>query len=419
MLHGLSPFDMGFSPFARPQHAPPPTPPRVEPRIRTEQNKERYAIRVDPPEGYALSKIKTKRLDARSLVIEGVLEQNFPEYVEYVVRARTGVYSHPSRSSLVGVIQPGHVVRGSAPSSRGWIACDDDESFILDDGSLVPRHHHARGAPVAFAKRVLLPGDDADLTRLTSTVGDEEADNAEARYEVVFRGPRVAVRAGAHTAAPILASLPRGAVIEGTRDTLDPNWVRLTDECARRAVGMGVAGQRDAFVMMVHPQYGRLLAPLTPPRSHPPPSTSSGGILVRVPRKPHRTQAASSANAGRQAEQHKRRAPEDASAASYNGASFASPPPAAARQRSAASEPPSMSRSTHARDAPTTGADPAMARGGGSRQHAAGGQSATMGGGGPVLCECEAAAENVQSPHETVEAWAAVEGGGFVVMVTA
>ena len=136
MLHGLSPFDMGFSPFARPQHAPPPTPPRVEPRIRTEQNKERYTIRVLPPEGYALSKIKTKPLDARSLLIEGVLEQNFPEYVEYVVRARTGVYSrstHGSGPSPLG------------PTSASSVVCHVTGSGIrpLPRGCGVPRFRSA------------------------------------------------------------------------------------------------------------------------------------------------------------------------------------------------------------------------------------------------------------------------------------
>merc|ERR1719231_2092788 len=146
-----------------------------------------------------------------------------PATCDYVAHRRTAVYAEPSRAALVGYIPAGTIVRGSMPSSRGWIALDDDDCYVLDDGTLALQSGAPHSAVFDFAKRVELPSD-AVLSHATLTQG---TGSRAGRWRVVY-GPRVAVRSGTHTNATLLGALARGDVIHGTVDDVDPNWLRLS-----------------------------------------------------------------------------------------------------------------------------------------------------------------------------------------------
>jgi len=302
--------------------------------------------------------------------------------MEYIVRGRrAGIYAQPSRAALVGTVPHGTVVRGSAPSHAGWIALDDDESFMLDDGSLAAASRRNKPTVVPFAKRIDIPAD-ADLSRASM---HRAGASDERRFRVTF-SPRVAIRAGTHTAAAILGALSTGDVVDGVLDDIDPNWLRLSG-------GKG-------YVMLSHPKLGELLRRIDRPED----CDDDGTFVVRIPRR-KATPAA------------KRPASQPAAAPAR------APAP---RAEEAARRPRSAETADAAAAGASTRADMAAARRTEKRSKGAttnnAGTSAVealSGEARSVLYECPASPENVQSPKESVEAWVAVEDGGFAPMAVA
>lgn len=146
---------------------PSPPPAGRDPCITTSETHDEYRIALNPPDYDHTLQDSRAYLDGQELVIETKVASTRGGIYNYRTRDRTGIYSHPSRHSLVGVVPPGRLLRGGAPSHNGWIALDDDESWMVDDGSLVlvgqPSSDHSH----RFVKRVRLPPD-AALHRATT-----------------------------------------------------------------------------------------------------------------------------------------------------------------------------------------------------------------------------------------------------------
>lgn len=378
------------------------TAPRPSARIETVSSPDAHDVTITPPDGFRILDATASPVDGASIVVEGKLEAiaRSASLREYVVRGRAGLYERPSRSALVGYVPGGTVVQArtsQAPSHSGWIALDDDESFMLDDGSLVLRSRQ-QPAVVPFATKVHIPAD-ADLSRASMHHGERR------KFEVVF-SPRVAIRAGKHSAAGIIGALSAGDVVEGFVDEVDPNWLCLSDPSG----GKG-------FVMIEHQSLGPLLRPLKPPANR---GVENGTFVVRIPRHrvapqrspaPKRIAPAMQARAptARGGETARRSTTTDAgaSAGASAGTSTSTASPAAAPGEANARADLAAARRAEKR------CKGASAQAGASAVEALSGESLS------VLCECPASPENVQSPKESVEAWVAVEDGGFAPMATA
>jgi len=387
MAMGMNPFATHNNmPFAQPRRDLHHTA-RVDPIITTATRDNEYCVTVKPPPAHTLTNPAASPLDARSIRIEGRLTPKAPTQCDYVTRARTAVYAEPSRAAMIGYVPAGTVIRGSAPSNRGWIALDDDESYVLDDGSLALQRGAPHGHGVDFAKRVQLP-DDALLSRATLTRGGPSRAGESGKWRVVY-GPRIAVRSGTHTNASLLGVLARGDVVSGTVDDLDPNWLRLSAASSHT--------NQPAFVMIRHPSLGTLIAPADGPAEQ---QATEDAITIHVPRlAPNRT------------------------------AKRPAPSPHAATPAASSPRAPQAAVGKAARPPTAAGSAPARAAGGKAggtarrmEKHEAtarGGATPMMSAGGAVLRECASSAENVQAPSESVEAWVACEGGGFAPLVTA
>merc|ERR1712159_431641 len=191
-MMGLNPFDamMGFGhPYhngdvrtrhvrAPPRRAPPrhdymqqacaPSTDEVPPNIDLSEKADIYRVHLSAPNRTRLVDSRVSLLDDGTLLFEGDLLKEGPKLFTYVTRCRCGVYEEPNEQALISVLPSGQYVTGGAPTRAGWIALDDDESWMLDDGSLAlvqrpsPAHHRH-----PFAKRVSLPAD-AELNRAQS-----------------------------------------------------------------------------------------------------------------------------------------------------------------------------------------------------------------------------------------------------------
>ena len=140
MMHSM-PFAFN-EPFGMPRrthvHAPPRTPsppPEAEPRIEVDERRDAYFISCERRR--TGRQMRTRGSRRAVIYLEGSLHPEKPVgFYSYETRDRAG-FSQPSHQGVSqGVIPPGRLLRGSAPSRQGWIALDDDESFVLDDGSL-------------------------------------------------------------------------------------------------------------------------------------------------------------------------------------------------------------------------------------------------------------------------------------------
>jgi len=174
MLGLLNPFDdlaFGRPPLARTIRATPPTRPRTEPsalqpRINLEDQPHAYTATVLPPiHGVHLRGAHAEITGRSELQVSGQIVFIDDQHHTYQVRRPAAVYAEPSPHAIIGRVPAGSIIKGGAPSSRGWIALDDDEAWMLADGRLVlidrPR------APSNFARRVDLPND-ADLNRASA-----------------------------------------------------------------------------------------------------------------------------------------------------------------------------------------------------------------------------------------------------------
>lgn len=173
LLHPLDAFGYEHrAPMRRHAHASPPgrapSPATENPCVTLDESAAAYIVTLSAPDDWTLEGERAALSDdGRALVLQGTMKKR-SDLNQYQTRRRAGVYSAPSSRALVGVLPPGERVNGGAPTSGGWIALDDDESWMLDDGSLayVGRVDDAC-RPAPFAKRVALPAD-ADLRRATS-----------------------------------------------------------------------------------------------------------------------------------------------------------------------------------------------------------------------------------------------------------
>jgi hypothetical protein len=214
--------------------------------------------------------------------------------------------------------------------------------------------------------------------------------------------------------AAILGAVSEGDVIEGVVDEVDSNWLRLS----KRA-----GATRDAFVMIEHPKLGRLLSPMERPAV----GRSDGAFVVHVPR---RMQAAT---AKRQATQlpttqlPTTQRPVAAQRPAAQRPAAQRPEPKSPRVPAAAAGGESKRPADRSASPPSATVQPATAR----AELAAARRAEKRSKGEAsavealslealsVLSECAASPDNVQSPKEAVEAWVAVDGGGFAPLATA
>jgi len=84
----------------------------------------------------------------------------------YAARRRTPLFAQPTRRDVevVGFAPAGAVLRGGPPSSEGWIALDDDETWVLNDDAIA---RVSDDRPQPFRRRIELPVD-ADVERSTA-----------------------------------------------------------------------------------------------------------------------------------------------------------------------------------------------------------------------------------------------------------
>jgi len=410
MLAGLHPFEAAQMGFHAPRGLSAKAPPA--PLIDLTESERDYTVTVEAPTNFSVTNLSAAEHKTRpsSIVVEGMLRRTLKH--EYYARPGAAVYASPSRSALVGYLRASTVLRGSPPSSSGWIALDDGESFVSEREVVLT---HSPPNPTPFAKRVDLPVD-ADLSRARVSSLDAASEDrtakqdAPAKYRVVFaQGPRVAVRAGTHVNAPILGAFSRGDIIEGVPDDVDPNWIRLTGPSLEAVAFGGKMGARGCYVMTMHPTYGRLLAPLAPVARAP---RANAPFVITVPRRMAKKAKTGTAPAARA---------HSASTAPRHEAATAKAPPMPATkeptERAAKNVPTAADSGAKQRCESKPAQNKAS-----EAKHAAqppfGG--ALPSSGGAVLAECAPSATNVQTPIEdAVESWVAIEGGGFSRLITA
>ena len=139
----------------------------VEPQLHTETHDDSFVISVTAPNSDYTMNDARATLAADGIVVQGSVVKKSDGGYEYVTRRRTGVYTEPHEDCLAGVIPAGQRLSGGAPTRTGWIALDDDESWILDDGTIALVGRPSPTRPSGFAKKVSLPSD-AMLRRATS-----------------------------------------------------------------------------------------------------------------------------------------------------------------------------------------------------------------------------------------------------------
>lgn len=138
----------------RPQRAQRQAP--AEPLISLTKKADEYQATVSAPAGCSMDELRAV-LEEGELVLMG--DMLACEHHQYFTRRRAGVYAEPNKQALVGVLPAGERLMGHAPTRHGWIELDDNEHWILDDGSVALVDRPA--PPTSFAKRVSLPSDAA------------------------------------------------------------------------------------------------------------------------------------------------------------------------------------------------------------------------------------------------------------------
>lgn len=410
MMHGLHPFDGAFG---TPRHARrPPAPPKPQPHIDMRaRDRSEYLIDVSAPAGFDLNRPRASKKN-NALLLEGSLVESSLNMREYVTRSRAGIYDEPSTSALVAFVPAGQLVRGSLPSSRGWIALDDDVTWMLDDGSLAFAEPAMAMEPVEFARKLEMP-EDADLDsattlksgkqgRLTIRVprrppAKQQPAAAPSAYRVLH-DPCVYVREARSLKARPLGYKRLGEVVHVSGEV--DGWLKLAHEDGwmlkdGRAVGLG------PLLAPVHAGEPKVV----------PAKRASPTPTPAAPRTVPATRAAASAAS--------RPAARQAGAAA---AEAAAPQPAtaakAARTRvpsgGAASEPATSARTSRS-------ASGGSASGGGAQACGlrSSGIASLISDEPALLAECEPSETNVQSPKETVENWVAIDDGSFVPLVSA
>ena len=173
------------TPFYHPvPNAPPPSPvtctPDFKVQITTHTTDAEVVVRASP---LVPSNVRVEISAAHcfmkhgDLVIEGHVSFK-PLYHEYVCCHPTPLFKEPSAHAAVLMLPKGKTVRGGLPSSKGWIALDDDESWIFKSAELCLREPEMAWVP--FTRHVRLPRD----------VEMAQATCQELRRELVYTVPR-------------------------------------------------------------------------------------------------------------------------------------------------------------------------------------------------------------------------------------
>jgi len=371
---------------------------RPEPEIDTSrdiQNEfETFVITVRAPQGYKCEDASASRRGDARLKVEGTLvEASHSSISTYVTRTRATVYAEPSTraGSLLDIVPAGRIVRGSAPSSHGWIALcspEDDESelYMRDDGSLAliedgsaSQNNHERTVP--FAKHIDLPSD-VDIARGTSTPNDDGsltirvpvkkekkklAASRTTRTMDKFRvvhNPHVYVRAAPNLRAAAICVKRVGDVVRVLEEV--DGWLKLADNTGWML--------RDGSALGL----GALLQPVFPPAPH------ENGAPARPP--PHRTPAHGYGQFATTASVPVATKAKASSPPQCNGTGM---PRAVERKKKVVSRPAGI-------DALRNVGEPSA-----------------------LLRECSASTANVQRPVEATEHWVAMDDGSFAPLAIA
>jgi len=326
----------------------------VEPAINHSARERSHVFSLSAPPGWELGDVRASTPQRDIFVLSGELQQPRTLH-EYIARRKCGIYAAPHTRSLVGVIPAGTVVRGGPPTHTGWIAIDDeDEAWILDDGSLALASAGRSGQSVRFRKQIKVPAD-AIISQATT----QEVDGA-----LVVTLPRKQLSAHARSprAVPVKISKPSVAA------SMPPMPPKLTKEQLHDLQHECMADDINIEPAMLHwteDDVRRFF--------------ESGG--VERPRVP----AACAPHVDASPEQpmtapSKRAAPPVASS---------SKPPEAQAKNKKAARPRHTNKEANSYDALLPKED-------------------------PVLVECTASVMNVQLPLERSQEWEAIKGGGFV-----
>lgn len=181
----------------------------LEPKVTIDTKHKHYSITVLPRVGTQLDNVRAT-IGRFQLRLSGTAQTIGSRLYTYRTRRSIPVYDDLSGHDVVGSIPAGALVKGGAPSSRGWIALSDDESWVMNDGRL-ELVANPQG-PARFEREVPMPAD-AVLSRATS----EDLANGG----LVIRVPRLA------------SSQPRPVMASATQPTLRPAVSRPT--CATEA----------------------------------------------------------------------------------------------------------------------------------------------------------------------------------------
>lgn len=419
MMGMMHPFDMTYN---RPQYSPyqdalrrpavAAAARRPEPQIDTSQDIDAFFITVRAPQGYKCEDTRASRRGATSLKIEGTLLGAPRSSVStYVTRSRAGVFAEPSTrsGSLMGIMPAGRIVRGSAPSSRGWIALcspeDDEESeaYMRDDGSLAltenglaSPHNLERIFP--FAEHIDLPLD-ADIERGTSTPNADGSltirvpkKREEKKVPAipttrmtnkvrVAHSPHVYVRAAPNLRAPAIGVKSVGDVVRVSEEV--NGWLRLADEKGwmlrdGSTLGLGALVQPVAADEPATPRVAH--SNTSPSKKHQLPAHETAATRPR-PRRPP-VQAVTAANTS-----------------TATGAKAARPAPS--------------NNTTNSTDLPRAAEKKKKAVDNAAVVAPAGIDVLRSGESSALLSECSASIANIQRPVEVTEHWMAMEDGSF------
>jgi len=220
MLGLLNPFDdcashRRHSTARRASHVKPSSGPHMtcsdelEPKVTIDTKHKHYSITVLPRAGVQLDNVRAT-IGRFQLCLSGTVQTLGSSLYTYRTRRSIPVYDDLSGHDVVGSIPAGALVKGGAPSSRGWIALSDDESWVMNDGRL-ELVANPQG-PARFEREVPMPAD-AVLSRATSEI--------LANGGLVIRVPHLA------------RAQPRPVMASSTQPTLRPAVSRPT--CATEA----------------------------------------------------------------------------------------------------------------------------------------------------------------------------------------
>lgn len=204
-------------PDPRPRAPQPP-----QPIVETSSSDE-YTITLKAPPGYVVQDASASRVDTSIIELTGTMRRQHTSssmLYTYTTNARIPAFGAPSLRTHVGFVPAGRRVRGSAPSSAGWVALeDDDDIFVLYDpyDDALRCHGPQQESPLTrFVRHVELPSD-ALLERATKyePMGlDGEGDGAVAALQIKVPRRSVSLRSAPHQRRPTATGQGHGFASE-------------------------------------------------------------------------------------------------------------------------------------------------------------------------------------------------------------